>query len=100
MTSEFVLAVLGVIISIALEAVPGLSNWWAAWEWKRAAWLVGCFVVAFAAMGLAYAGAPVGFDPPGPFVWDGLFASVLSAIAAFTAGQVTYGVASRHLRPE
>lgn len=99
MTSELVLAVLGVVVSIALEAVPGLADWWAKWEWKRLVWLVGSFVVAFAAMGLAYAGAPVGFEPPGAFIWDGLFSSILSAIAAFTAGQVTYSVASRNLRP-
>jgi len=92
MTSKLVSITVGAILSIALEIVPGLSSLWENWAYKRAAWLVGCLVVPLAMMGLCYAGAPVGFECSGPFIWDGLWAALSAAFAAYFAGQMTYSL--------
>jgi hypothetical protein len=99
MSGVMVATILGVIVSIVLEAVPGLADWWSNWAWKRVAWLAGSFVVSFSLVGLAYAGAPVGFEPPDTFIWDGLFLAIGSGVAAYVGGQVSYAVVSHKLRP-
>lgn len=92
MTGELFASVLSIIISIALETVPGLAEFWEKWSWRRMSWLVGVFVIGFAIAGLAYAGAPIGVDIPGPFIWDGIVLVVRCAVAAYFLGQVTYAM--------
>lgn len=89
-TGSAVAAILGILVSLALESVPGLREWWAPWPGKRLAWLAGCLLVPLVWVGLAYLGAPVGFAPIGPFIWDGLYVVLSAAFAAYYAGQGTF----------
>jgi hypothetical protein len=97
MTGEIVSAIVGTVISLALEIVPGLASLWDKWEWKRGATLLLCLAAGFATMGLCYAGAPVGFECAGPFIWDGLFTAFKASFAAYFLNQVTYAVVSRRV---
>lgn len=87
--------VLGVIVSIALEVVPGIKDKWDTWEYKRAVWLGGSFAVTFGLVGMAYGGAPVFDVELGPFVWDGLLVAIQASTAVYFGGQVAYAAQKR-----
>ena len=97
MTEELIITIWGAILSVLLETVPGLSTWWESWEWKRAALLVGCFVISFSLLALCYGGAPVGFACPEPFIWAGLLEAAKVAVLAFVGAQAGFVILSKRL---
>jgi hypothetical protein len=90
LTGEIVAAVLGAVLSIVLQVVPGLDVLWNDWKYKRATWLGGCLLIPLIIVGLVYAGAPLGIQLPGPFIWDGLITAIRAGLAAYFMSQVTY----------
>jgi len=97
-TKEIVAVVIGAIVSLLFEVVPGLKTAWEAWQWKRLTWLVGCFVVAFALLALCYAGLSVGFTCAGSWCWPDIQMAVAAALAAFWGGQLSYAAIGQRLR--
>lgn len=95
--SSIIAGVIGAILSILVETVPGFDKLWNAWQWKRLTLFVACFVVSFALLLLCYEGAPVGFECAAPFLWAGLWQAVIAALAAFAGSQIMFIKASRQL---
>jgi len=86
-------AVVGVLLSVALEFIPGFRGWWEAFGFKRESLGAVGLVVAMTLVGLHYAGAlDLGL---GAFGWTVIW-RVLEAWLAFSgAGQLTYTAQKR-----
>jgi hypothetical protein len=88
-TAELVSATLGVLLSLALSFVPGLSTKWDAYTHKREL-LAGVGVLVAAAMlGLHYLGALTLMDI-GPFGWPVVWKFLTVALSFLGGGQYTY----------
>lgn len=68
---ETILMVVGGVLAVALEIVPGVKTRWQGLpdEAKRFAWLVGCFVVGVGPPVLACIGARLGLDLSASVAW-------------------------------
>jgi hypothetical protein len=95
-STSVVSSVVGFLLSILVENVPGFVKWWTACAYKVLIIAGAGLVVTAALVGLGYAGAPI-VGVPKPFIWDGLVAAsgvwisfVLSTQAAYQlqAGKV------------
>ena len=96
---EWVAGIVGVILSLALEVVPGLAAKWQGLDstWQRLAWLGGCVVVPLAVLGLGCAGVDVGMGG-GECGVAGVVAALRVGFAAYFAGQMTYLAVGRGRR--
>lgn len=98
-TGEWVAAIVGVILSLALEVVPGLAERWQGLDstWQRLAWLGGCVGVPLVVLGLGCVGVEVGVEG---FVCGaaGVVAALRVGFAAYFAGQMTYLAVGRGRR--
>jgi len=92
MTADLILVVIGTIVGILFQVVPGLKEKWEAWTWRRLAQFGACVIVAFALLGLCYAGAPVPFGCAMPFIWAGLWMAMSAALAAYAAIDLGAGI--------
>ena len=45
MTAELIATIVGMIVSVALEVIPGIKDKWNVWKWKRLTLLVGFVAV-------------------------------------------------------
>ena len=93
-TAELVSATLGILLSLALSFVPGLSAWWNKCTYKREL-LAGVGVLVAASMlGLHYLGALtlVGI---GPFGWPVVWKFLTVALSFLGGGQYTYTATRR-----
>jgi len=93
MPAEWIAAGVAVVVSLLLEVVPGLAEWWeeVAPTWKRLGWLVGCLVLPLVVLGLGCAGLDLGVSAPACNA-DGVLIALRLGFAAYFAGQATYGV--------
>lgn len=91
MTGEMILAALSTVLSILFQVIPGLKDKWEAWKWRQVAVFVACFVLAGVLYVSCLQGAPVDFECTDPFLWDGLQAIVLAAMAAFGMWEASFG---------
>lgn len=83
-------AVVALVLSLVLAYIPGFSDKWEAFEHKREAMAGFGFVVAWAFVGLHYAGAvDLGL---GPFGWPVINQVVTAWLAFAGAGQLMYTV--------
>ncbi len=88
MTPEQILAIVGVVTSIAFEYVPGLNSWFNALEdtYQRLVMLGLMVLVVGVAYGLSCAGYLAYYACTEAGVWNAL----AGLVAAITANQATY----------
>lgn len=94
-----VLAAIAFVGSILFERAPGLRERWAAFEYKREAWLASCFMVVGISALAGANGLTLPWLPtlvlPDPFFMSGLTTYALCVAAMFGAGQATFAVQRR-----
>ena len=94
MTQETIALVVGGIVSVALEIVPGLRDLWSKWEWRRVT-LLGLFLaVSLGAWALVCA---AGLVLPGTYLCttQGAFDAAVLGLMAFAGSQTMYLVITR-----
>jgi len=96
MNAGLISTIVGMIVSVALETVPGLKKVWADWTWKRLALLVVFVLVPVLAWVLA---CPAGLDigVVADCTVQGLLSWAVLGLMAFTGSQTTYLVKARGL---
>ncbi len=89
MTAEWIALVVGAVVSVALETVPGLKTKWANWEWKAMALFI-LFVGTPLASVLLICSAGFQF----PFTVDcsqqSYFDAVILGFVSFLANQTAF----------
>jgi hypothetical protein len=94
MSPEQIAAIIGLVLSLAFDLVPGIKEWWESLsdERKRAAWLIGCVAIPGVLWGFACVG---GLDPFG-FEWgcdtSGFVDMLYLAFAAYGLYQGSHSV--------
>ena len=94
LTVSLVSGLVGAIISLLLQVVPGLNTWWAAQTdtVKRLGWLIGCLLIPVLMMVLVcVANVDLGVVMPGCDK-DGWVQVILIGGSAYLGGQGTYAV--------
>lgn len=94
MTRETIALVVGGVVSVALEIVPGLRDLWSKWEWRRVT-LLGLFLaVPLGAWALVCA---AGLSLPGTYdcTTQGAFDAAILGLVAFAGSQTAYLVITR-----
>ncbi len=96
MNAGLVSTIVGMIVSLALETIPGLKKVWTNWKWKRLVLLAGFVLVPIAAWLLT---CPAGLDIKimADCTTQGLLEWVVVGLCAFTGSQTTYLMKSRQL---
>ena len=96
MNAGLISTIIGIIVSVALETIPGLKKIWTNWEWKRLALLVGFVLVPVATWLLA---CPAGLDVGvvADCSTQGLLEWAVLGFLAFTGSQTSYLVKVRGL---
>ncbi len=97
MTAEVIATIVGMLVSVLLEVVPGLKDKWSTWKWKRLTLLIGFILVPVVVWALGcYANIT--------FVQNGFTCDVqggLTAVGlgflAFVGNQGAFGLATREL---
>ena len=89
MTQQMIALVVGSIVSILVEIIPGFKGVWSKWEWRRAS-LLGLFVVV--PLGAWVLVCTFGLVIPGDYLctMQGLFDAVVTGIVAFAGSQAVY----------
>ena len=98
MSGEWIAGMVAVVVSLLLEVVPGLSDWWDGLEatWRRLIWLGGSLAVPLVVLGAGCAGIDLGVTAPacdGP----GVVKALEMGFAAYFAAQATYAIVSKPL---
>ena len=91
---------LGSLLSLLLEVIPGLSDWWNEQEseTKRLVWLGGCIAVpAVLYLISCVANINLGIIMPGCDV-DGVVQAIIIGGSAYLGSQGTFAVAGRPIR--
>ena len=94
MTQEMIALVVGGIVSIVLEVIPGLKDVWSKWEWRRVT-LLGLFLaVPLGALALVCL-AEVSL--PGTYICttQGVFDAAILGLMAFAGSQTMYLMVAR-----
>ena len=94
MTQQMIALVVGSIVSILVEIIPGFKEMWSKWEWKRAS-LFGLFVaVPLVAWVLV---CTAGVVIPGEYACttQGVLDAVITGIVAFAGSQAMYLAVTR-----
>jgi len=99
MTTEWILAGLAAILSLALEVVPGLAVRWNVLDAtiKRLVWLGGCLGIPLVILAAGCAGLDLGVLAPTCGA-EGVIESLQIGFAAFFASQVTYAAVAKTIR--
>lgn len=94
MTQEMIALVVGAVVSILVEVIPGFKKVWSEWEWRRAS-LLGLFVVV--PVGAWTLVCTFGLTIPGTYlcIMQGLFDAVIMGIVAFAGSQAMYLAVTR-----
>lgn len=97
MTAEVIATIVGMLVSVLLEVIPGLKDKWSTWEWKRLTLLVGFVLVPVVAWAL-------GCFANITFVQNSFSCDVQGALTAaglgflaFVGNQGAFGFATREL---
>lgn len=97
MTQELVATVIGIVVSVMLEVIPGLKDKWSTWQWKRLTLLVGFVLLPVAVWALGcFAGINFVEQNFPCDVQGGLMAAGLGFLA-FVGNQGAFGFAVREL---
>lgn len=96
MTQQIVAMIVGAVVSILLEVVPGLKEAWGKWEWRRLTLLGLSLAVPLGAWGLVcLAGVTLPFEVT--CGGQGAFDAALLGIISFLSSQTTYLVKAQSL---
>ncbi len=96
MTQQIVAMVVGAIVSVLVEVVPGLKKAWSKWEWRRLTLLGLSLAVPLGAWGLVCcAGVALPFEVG--CGGQGAFDAAVLGFISFLSGQTTYLVKARGL---
>jgi hypothetical protein len=95
MSEEQVAVIIGMIVSVLLEVVPGLKKVWSTWRWKPLSLFVGFLAVSVVAWALScFAGMPL-YDPKCGL--GGVLVALATGFVAFLANQGSWYLATRRL---
>ena len=94
MTREMIALVVGSVVSILVEIIPGFKEIWSGWKWRRAS-LLGLFVVVPLGAWVLVCLAEVVI--PGEYLctMQGLFDAMIMGIVAFAGSQAMYLAVTR-----
>ena len=96
MTAEGIASVVGFILSIGLEVVPGLKDKWATWKWKL---LVMAGLNLLVGIGIWVLVCPMGVDLKMVVecTVNGALTALYLGLIAFATSQTTYTVVAKRL---
>ena len=95
LTTEFVVVLVGALVSLALEIIPGLKDVWSEWKWKPLTLFVGFLVVPVIVWALVcYGGINVGLEVICGV--QGLLQGLWLGFVAFLGNQAGYTVGVRN----
>lgn len=95
MTEALVATVVGIVVSVALETIPGLREKWTGWRFKPITMFLLFLIVPLVAWALTcYAGLPLFTSVD--CSWQGALHAAAVGLLAFLANQTTYAVATRN----
>lgn len=94
MTQQMIALVVGGIVSILVEIVPGFKEIWSEWKWRRTS-LFGLFVVV--PLGAWLLVCTAGVVIPGEYICaiQGVVDAVITGIVAFAGSQAMYLAVTR-----
>ena len=94
MTQQMIALIVGSIVSILVEIIPGFKEIWSEWEWKRAS-LFGLFVAV--PLGAWVLVCTFGLVIPGLYLCtnQGILDAVITGIVAFAGSQAMYLAVTR-----
>lgn len=95
MTQELIAIIVGIIVSWALEIVPGLKKVWSEWEYKPLTLFIIFTAVPVAAWALTCFAGFNFYNDPVCALQGGVSAFMIGFIA-FMGSQTNYTVAARH----
>ena len=96
MTQQVIAMIVGAIVSVLVEVVPGLKDTWSKWEWRRMTLLGLSLAVPLGVWGLVcYAGVVLPFEVG--CGGQGAFDAIILGFISFLSGQTTYLVKVRQL---
>ena len=89
MTREMIALIVGFVVSMLVEVVPGFKTAWSKWKWRRAS-LLGLFVVV--SLGAWMLSCTVGLTIPGIYLCEvqGVLDTLIMGLVAFAGSQTTY----------
>ena len=89
MNAGLISTIVGMIVSVLLETIPGLKEVWVNWKWKRVVLLAGFVLVPIATWLLI---CPAGLDVGvvADCTTQGLLEWAVIGLMAFTGSQTTY----------
>lgn len=94
MTQQMIALVVGAVVSILVEIIPGFKDVWSEWQWRRAS-LLGLFLVV--PLGAWLLTCSVGLSLPGEYTctMQGVLNTVVLGVVAFTGSQTMYLAVTR-----
>jgi len=91
MTNQIIVVLVGALVSLALEIVPGLKDVWSDWQWKPLTLFVGFLLIPVIVWALVcYGGINVGLDVTCGV--QGLLQGLWLGFIAFLGNQAGYSV--------
>ena len=96
MSAELVTTVVNVLISIALEVIPGIKDKWSSWRWKPLT-MLGISVVSGLGMWLLVCVANVDLGMLLDCDKQGIMTALYFAVISYGANQTAFAVSSRNL---
>jgi len=94
MTQQMIALVVGGIVSVLVEIIPGFKAAWAEWKWRRAS-LLGLFLVV--PLGAWLLTCTAGLSVPGEYTCtnQGVLDTMVLGLVAFAGSQATYLAVTR-----
>lgn len=89
MTREMIALVVGFVVSLLVEVIPGFKTVWSEWKWRRAS-LLGLFIVV--ALGAWTLSCTAELIIPGIYLctMQGVLDTLIVGLVAFAGSQTTY----------
>ena len=95
MSTELLVVLVGALVSLALEIIPGLKDVWSAWAWKPLTLFVGFLIVPALVWALVcYGGIDIGLEVVCGV--QGLLQGLWLGFVAFLGNQAGYTVGVRN----
>lgn len=94
MTGEMIALVVGFVVSILLEIIPGLNLLWTSWRWRRATLLGMSLAIPLIAWQLV---CRVSLSLPGEYICtsQGVLETFITSLVAFAGSQTGYLMVAR-----
>lgn len=92
--TNFIAVIVGALVSVGLEVIPGVKEKWSAWEYKALV-LFGLFEIVPVALWVAFCFGGLGLYEM-ECGTDGLVRALIAGFVGFMATQTTYAVGTRN----